>query len=89
MFKVAVKIDENNIIKSCGIYINNIKPLEDGIDIEVDNTDIDLVDNYKLVNGQLIKLTEEEKKSLITIQKSELEILKETVDALVLANLGV
>jgi len=48
--------------------------------------------NYKLVDGKPVELTDEEKVSLFTVlpvPKTDIEILKETVDALVLANLGV
>ena len=48
--------------------------------------------NYKLVDNKSVELTEEEKEKLFPTkptQKTELEILKETVDALVLANLEV
>lgn len=48
--------------------------------------------NYKLVDSKIVELTDEEKEKLFptpTPQKTELELLKETVDALVLANLGV
>lgn len=71
MTKIAVKIDNNNTIKSYGIYIDeSIKPLADGIDIETDinfdDSDINLVNNYKLVDGALIELTEEEKAQVST-----------------------
>lgn len=67
MTKIAVKIDENNIIKSYGIYI---KPLADGIDVETDinfdDSDVNLVNNYKLVDDVLIELTDEEKTQVST-----------------------
>ena len=68
--KLSIKIDGNNVVKSYGIFLNeNINPLNDGIitwveEIDFDDPWVNLVDNYKLVDGELVKLTDEEKRKL-------------------------
>jgi hypothetical protein len=105
--KVYVKVDNNNVITQVdsSIFLFNV---EDWVKIDEGTGDKfshaqgnyfekGLIDsksnyNYKLVDGKIVELTEEEKEKLFPTkptQKTELEILKETVDALVLANLEV
>ena len=45
--------------------------------------------NYKIVNGKFADIPEAEKPPIPVPSKSEIEILKETVDTLVLSQLGV
>ena len=77
------KIDEGNgdkYVHAQGNYLD--KPLRD----------MQGKYNYKLVDSKVIELTDEEKVKLFPtppVQKTEIELLKEAVDALVLANLGV
>jgi hypothetical protein len=105
--KVYVVVDNDSIINeiNSNLFIDN---LEEWIQIDEGQGDkyshaqgnyLDkgLMDmqskyNYKLVDGKVVELTEEEKATLfptLPTLKTEMEILKETVDALVLANLGV
>lgn len=65
--KICILLDSNNVIKSCGICLSeNHIPLENGtiIETDLDLESIDLVDNYKLVNGEVVELTAEEKEIL-------------------------
>jgi hypothetical protein len=60
--KISILTNENNIVAAYGICLSDThNPLPNGIIIE---TDIDtelLMGNYKLVDGALIELFEEEK----------------------------
>ncbi|AGF54536.1 hypothetical protein B0P06_001391 [Clostridium saccharoperbutylacetonicum] len=105
--KVYVKVDSNNVITQIdsSIFLFNVESwvkIDEGIGDKYSHAqgnylDKPLIDmqgkfNYKLVDGKIVELTDEEKEKLFPTkptQKTELEILKETVDALVLANLGV
>lgn len=105
--KVYVKVDSNNVITQVdsSIFLFDVDgwlKIDEGTGDKFSHAqgnyldkplvDVTGKDNYKLVDGRIVELTEEEKEKLFSIkptQKTELEILKETVDALVLANLGV
>ncbi|NRY59839.1 hypothetical protein [Clostridium beijerinckii] len=68
MYSIYIIMDNNNVIKDYGVCLSdNHMPLENGIkiDTDLDLENISLVDNYKLVNNKLVKLTYEEKESLI------------------------
>lgn len=65
MVIIYALIDSNNVVKGCGF--NKVSPFENGIEIETDLSTIDLADNYKVVDNQLVELTEEEKTSLTSM----------------------
>jgi len=105
--RVYVQVDSNNVVIdiNSSIFIQDvtdyIKTYEGNGDkyahaqgsyLEKGLMDSNGKYNYKLVEGKVIELTDEEKATLFQTQaipKTDLELLKETIDALVLANLGV
>lgn len=67
--KISILLNENLVITSYGICLNeNHMPLENGTIIEtnLDLDNVELINNYKLVNGQLIELIGNEKLTLVT-----------------------
>lgn len=82
---IYVSVDSDNIIKSIWIPVSEgDKPIEDRIEVhtDLDIEKIFIVDNYKLCNGALIELTDEEKPEPIPQKPNEMEVLNEQVVAL-------
>ena len=81
MSRLHVVVDSNSIVSSYGVCLSETHvPIENGILVET-NLDLDtviLVGNYKLVDGELIELTEEEK-PVLPQELSKLEILENEV----------
>ena len=64
MTKICVLIDENNRVIAYGICLSKEHiPLENGAitETDLDLDEVDLVGNYKLIDGELIELTGAEK----------------------------
>lgn len=59
--KIYAETDVNNVVLSYSTTIDNTRNLE--IETELDLDSIDIVQNYKLENGQLVELTKEEKEA--------------------------
>ncbi len=62
--KICVKTNRHNIIIGYAKIINNIKPFEDGFEVDANLETIDLVNNYKYVGNKVVELTDEEKEIL-------------------------
>lgn len=81
---IVIAVDENNIIKRVDISLSdehlqailNNNPNLITVETDLDLGEIQLVDNYKLIDGELIELQESEKPQQ-ELQLTELEILKQ------------
>lgn len=86
---IVAEINENNIIKRVDIPLSdehlqailNNNPNLIKIETDLDLEEIQLIDNYKLINGELIKLQESEKPQQ-ELQPSKEEILQQQLQAL-------
>jgi hypothetical protein len=79
--KIYVILDDNSVVKAYSCTQNEIYNILVETSMDLDN--IDLVDSYKLVDMQLVELTETEKASLISTPKpTEIDILKEQTENL-------
>ncbi|WP_053985219.1 hypothetical protein [Niameybacter massiliensis] len=77
--KIYVLIDSNFIVKSWGkpLSADHI-PIENSVEVEtnLDLGKVQIIDNYKLVDGRLVELTEGEK-PVIDAPIDEMKILKQ------------
>lgn len=78
---IAVKTNTNNTVISYAVILNRGLDYEGVlIDTDLDLDLIQIVDNYKLENGQLVELTAEEKQIDICPTKTTEEKLEELVE---------
>ncbi len=73
--RISVEIDSNNIVTGYGICLSDEHvPLENGTLVETE-IDVDtIIGNYKLVDGVLIEMTEDEKQVETTIIQNAVKI---------------
>jgi len=93
MNKIYIKTDTNKVVSAFGIPLNdNHIPLKNGTATEtnLDLDNIELINNYKLVDGILVELTNEEKTTLfptltpILSVDEKLKLMQKAIDDLVL-----
>lgn len=90
--KICITINSNNIINQVAKCLNNnIIPIKNGIILESDIDIKELNNQYKFINNNLIKLTDEEKDNLIKEKENKIvdktktkniiiELLKENIN---------